>query len=376
MDSKQKGERMQKTRFFALVVLGLILVLLLASIVEAGPVQRIDKFFKNNEYKQHDKLIDFLLFFTLFFSVCYLGFSKWFGEGFGRPGAAKNVVVGLSFALSLALAFAVVISTDFSVASLLPIAKNLVFAIIVILFYGIFSNPAMIGNDNWVKKIMSFAMAVAVAYIFLNVFTWGVCNIEGNAGTAPCKSGFFNAAGYGVDWLFGGGGGTTAGTTADGSKTAEKGGKAPSGGNGTAPGPTQPGGPHLQRVTNCPIGSSNWYAWENDWGKCDSAGCAAETRSVPRITDATLIKQIEDCEKNQPKQPGISPGQGTGPGGAGDAAALQAEVTALEQELTNAEIELKSAKDQSGKDVAKGKIQSIKARLEALRTKIQNANIP
>lgn len=389
MRFQKKGRvHMQKKRFFALVLMAVVFLLLVGSLVEAaGPLERIDKFFKDNEYKKHDKLIDFLLFFTLFFSVCYLGFSKWFGEGFGRPAGAKNVVIGLSFALSLALAFAVVISTQFSVASLLPIAKNLVFAIIVILFYGIFSNPAMIGNDSWAKKFLSFAMAVAVAYIFLNVFTWGVCNIEGNAGTAPCKSGFFNAAGHGINWLFGGGGGTKP----KGNETPPGPGTRPGTGPGPIPpgkkpGPTEPGGEHLQRVTQC---DGKWYAYESGyWKPCETAGCSAEKAELKPVTDPALIAKINECYDKQPKGnetppgpmpgpgPGPGPGQGPEPAGGSDAAQLQAEITALEQELTNAEIEFRAAKDQGAKDVAKGKIQSIRDRLVGLRERIQRANIP
>lgn len=179
---------MNRRRFFTLVLLLLIVSLFISG---CAGTRRINDFFQQGEYKQHNKLIDFMIFFTLFFAMAYLGFSKWFGEGFGKPGGAKGAVVGLSIALSLMLTFALVTQTKFSITTLFPLAKAVLFLVFCLLMYGLLNQ--IIEANTPTSKVVVFLLAAILVYILMTIFTHFVCQMSDNMDDPACRSDFFNA---------------------------------------------------------------------------------------------------------------------------------------------------------------------------------------
>ncbi len=193
---------MNRRLFFTLIIVLLLLFTVTAGCKGPG---RIGSFFQNEEYKQHTKLIDFMVFFTLFFALCFLGFSKWFGEGFGKPGSAKGAVIGLSIAISLALTFAIIMQTQFSIASIFPLAKAFLFLAFCLLLYGLLNQ--IIKSESTTGKIVTFILAVILVYILMNIFTHFVCQMGNNMNDPACKSDFFGAfSKVGERYLWGSGG--------------------------------------------------------------------------------------------------------------------------------------------------------------------------
>ncbi len=205
---------MNKRVFVLLMAVFLVLSIFISG---CGGMHRIDSFFQNNEYEQHSKLIDFMLFFTIFFALSFLGFSKFFGEGFGKPGTARGAVIGLSFALSLALTFALITQTKFSVTTIFPLAKNILFLVFVLLLYGVLAS--LLKPETRTGKILIFLLAFMVIYIVLNIFTHFVCQLGDNINDPACRSDFFNAfskVGYRHFWGPGTIFGDTSGTSSAG----------------------------------------------------------------------------------------------------------------------------------------------------------------
>lgn len=155
-------------------------------------VQRLDSFFANQEYIQHAKIIDFAIFFVLFFSLSYLGFSRVWGEGFGKPGSAKNVVVGLSLTLGLALSFALVTQTQFSIMTIFPLAKAMLFLIITFLLGGLIIHSKVFGEGK-LAKFIAIVIALIGTYLIFSIGTHMICQVSNNMDDPACQSDFFNA---------------------------------------------------------------------------------------------------------------------------------------------------------------------------------------
>lgn len=193
---------MKRRLFFTLLIVVLIVSLLLSG---CTGTKRINDFFQGGEYKQHDKLIDFMVFFMLFFALTYLGFSKWFGEGFGKPGGAKGAVVGLSVALSLALTFSLVTQTKFSITTIFPLAKAILFLAVCLLLYGLLNQ--IIEANTATSKVVVLILAFILGYILLSIFTHFTCQMSNNMDQPACKSDFFNAfSNLGTKYIWGSGG--------------------------------------------------------------------------------------------------------------------------------------------------------------------------
>jgi len=182
----EKGSLMNKR-----LVLGLIIALLVLTTFLSGcaGTSRIGSFFQNGDYLKHSKIIDFFIFFTLFFSLTYLGFTKWFSGEFGKGGTGKGAVVGLSLALSLALTFAIITQTKFSITSLFPLAKSILFLAVTLLLYGLLNNILKV--EGKMSKVLLFIFSLILVYVLFSIFTYFVCMTENNNGDPACRGGPF-----------------------------------------------------------------------------------------------------------------------------------------------------------------------------------------
>ena len=190
-ENTQKRSSMKRNQFLALFI---IIAIVFIFISGCAGVSRIDSFFANEEYKQHAKLIDFSLFFVMFFALSYLGLTQVWGKGFGKPGEGKGAIVGLSLALALSLAFALITQTRFSITTIFPIAKALLFLIIFFILWGLLVMSKMFG-DHWGGKLVAAILALIATYLLACIATHMICQMSDNMDDPACQSDFFN-------WLF------------------------------------------------------------------------------------------------------------------------------------------------------------------------------
>ncbi|MBW2967723.1 hypothetical protein KY362_04500 [Candidatus Woesearchaeota archaeon] len=189
---------MNRQRFILLFVL---VALSLSLTAGCGPLDRINDFFANEGYQDHAKLIDFGLFFIMFFALTYLGLTAMWGKGFGQAGGAKGPIVGLSAAFGLTMAFAIVTQTSFSITSLFPLAKMMLFLIVFFILWGLLMRSNMFGRNSWANRIVTFILAAIITYILASIATHMICQMSDNMDDEACESDFFNAFFVGMDRL-------------------------------------------------------------------------------------------------------------------------------------------------------------------------------
>ncbi|NQU78657.1 hypothetical protein HQ545_02720 [Candidatus Woesearchaeota archaeon] len=179
---------MEKRQFLALFIAVTLLFLLLTG---CAGITRIDNFFENKEYLDHSKIIDFALFFIIFFALTYTGLSRVWGEGFGKPGDAKGPIVGISLALGITLAFAIISQTRFSITTMFPIAKAMLFLLIWFVIWGLFIASKIFG-EHWGGKAIAAILALIACYLIFSIATFFICEMESNQDDPACESGFFS----------------------------------------------------------------------------------------------------------------------------------------------------------------------------------------
>ncbi|MFC1691285.1 hypothetical protein ACFL0W_03825 [Nanoarchaeota archaeon] len=108
----------------------------------------------DDKFARNRKFVDFFLFFMIFTSLAFLAVNKWFDKGNARIALA----VGIGASLSTALVALVKGGT--ALVIFFPFAKNILYLIVMLIFYYILTRKELLENS----KVVAFILALAITW--------------------------------------------------------------------------------------------------------------------------------------------------------------------------------------------------------------------